>query len=333
MMAASATPQDEVPALLGAEGLQDDRVLALVVTFEPELAVLERCIRALRGQGLQVLLVDNGSRNAERVAELARTNGCRLIGNATNRGIARALNQGLAAARVRGMRWLWTFDQDTEILPTARKAMTRVIENLRARDHVALVGIAHIDRQTGRDYQSNSRISGPTGEIQVSAVITSGCMVNVDAANELGAFDERLFIDGVDHEFCMRARCNGWRLLRAVDSAAIHSMGELKRHELGPIVLHSTNHSALRRYYMARNTLAIVFRYSLRAPGQCLRLLAVLGATALTIALFERQKLVKITALVLGVMAYCRGESGAAPARVVERLRRPPSPPSLGDGT
>lgn len=48
---------------------------------------------------------------------------------------------------------------------------------------------------------------------EVKLAITSGSILNVTIAKQLGSFDENLFIDEVDSEFCYRAQKMDIRLL------------------------------------------------------------------------------------------------------------------------
>lgn len=296
------------------------KVLAVVVTYNPD-ANFAAHLAALTAQVDQVVVIDNGSVNVAAVQEAVQRTGCMFMTNRANLGVARALNQGLALARERGIAWLWTFDQDTEILSDAWPAIADVVQGL-PMDRIALVGMSYRDRQTGRDYRAATAAIGEAAWIKVDSTITSGCLVNVAVAQQLGGFDERLFLDGVDIEFCIRCQRSDLNILKVTASVALHSLGHLKRHRVLGMTLHSTNHSALRRYYMARNTLRIVFRHGLTAPWQCLRLLLVLGATTFTVIVFEAHKRAKMAALLSGVVGFFRGEAGRASDMLIARLDR-----------
>ncbi|MBL0421207.1 glycosyltransferase [Ramlibacter sp. AW1] len=294
-------------------------LLAAVICYEPDLGQLTAGLSALRVEGLDVLVIDNGSQAQERIRKIAESLKCRWVANSDNRGIATAINQALAVATDLEVPWLWTFDQDTEILQGAARAMRLVLSDPKVVGRAALVGMRFIDRQTGADYGQPSS-SHDESVHEVDSVITTGCATRVAAVVGVGGADERLFIDGVDHDLAIRCRLAGWRILRAPGSVARHSLGHLRRHRLLGITLHSTNHSALRRYFMARNTLRIVAAHGLREPRLCLRLVAVLAATVVTVALFEACKGRKLRALFEGVRSFCLNEYGPAPSRVVSRL-------------
>lgn len=299
------------------EALPPPRVLGAVVTYEPDASWVDH-LQALRQQLETVVVIDNGSSNIAAIEAAAAQAGCLLIRNQSNLGIAQAMNQGLALAQEKGVNWLWTFDQDTMIAPGAWSAMAEVLADLQPEHRFAVLGMAHRDRQTRQDYGPQPDADQRWFDIPVT--ISSGSLLWVPAARQLGGFDERLFIDGVDHEYCLRCRQRSWRVVKVPASQATHSLGALQAHRVLGLRLHSTNHKALRRYYMARNTAWIVRHYFRSDAKTCLRLLAVLGATVLTVALFETGRRAKLRAVAHGLADFWRGHFGPAPPELVARL-------------
>lgn len=69
-------------------------VAAVIVTFE-SAPVLDECLSAVVDRAAEVIVVDNASRDTS--CAVAKRYPVRLIANATNRGFAAAVNQGIAA--------------------------------------------------------------------------------------------------------------------------------------------------------------------------------------------------------------------------------------------
>jgi glycosyltransferase involved in cell wall biosynthesis len=70
---------------------------SVVIPTKDRPEKLERCLAALRGQAAEIVVVDDGSSDAELVAEIVRQAGARLV-RLEGRGPAAARNAGVAAA-------------------------------------------------------------------------------------------------------------------------------------------------------------------------------------------------------------------------------------------
>jgi rhamnosyltransferase len=101
------------------------------------------------------------------------------------------------------------------------------------------------------------------GGMDIDYLITSGSVVNLTLFDEIGGFDEALFIDEVDLEYCYRAKTKGYKIIKFTHIFLQHSLGKisyfrsLKSGKLTPRTLHSP----LRVYYMLRNYLYVAKLY------------------------------------------------------------------------
>src|SRR5450830_1343914 len=96
-------------------GDPDATVVAVVVTFAPDLDATSRLLQALAAQVAHVIVVDNGS-PAETVTALREalsTTTGELISLAENVGIAAAQNVGITRARAGGATHILLSDQDS----------------------------------------------------------------------------------------------------------------------------------------------------------------------------------------------------------------------------
>jgi len=186
-----------------------------------------------------------------------------LVENADNRGIATALNQGLQRARDWGCTWLLTLDQDS--LPREDMVETLLSVANECGDEVAVIGGNYFD---ARNAQTKVGTQGPGTWLEQKTVITSGSLVRVRATAVLGGFRDDYFIDQVDHEFCLRTRAYGGRVVVTRQVVMTHSVGEEGGARL-PLLGRLPRHSALRRYYIVRNSLWIIREYAIREPAWC----------------------------------------------------------------
>ena len=91
--------------------------------------------------------------------------------------------------------------------------------------------------------------------IETDFLITSGTIVNVNVWALLGGFDETMFIDSVDFDFCIAARNAGYKIYKTNKTNILHEVGHSRIvNFLGKEEL-ILNHSCQRYYYIIRNTI------------------------------------------------------------------------------
>lgn len=283
-------------------------VLAAVVTYHPDQG-LEQRLSAIGAQADALLIVDNGSPDIQRIEVAAAQAGGRVIANGSNLGVAAALNQAAAAAR--RFEWLAMFDQDSVVPPGAITDMLALWRNHPARDQIGVLAMSRRDAATGRDYHRSGDIISETDDWRsVRAAITSGSLVRIDVLERLGGFAERLFIDGVDQEFCLRARAAGWLVVESRRTVMTHRLGAISSKRLlgheGPL----SNHGPDRRFYITRNTLEICLRGRGLDPVWRRRAFWHLARESLAVALLENERGAKINAMADGVWRFVRGRFG-----------------------
>jgi len=93
--------------------------------------------------------------------------------------------------------------------------------------------------------------------VEAAFLIASGCLIDRAALDTVGAMNEAWFIDHIDLEWGLRARRAGYALYGIVGAGLSHSLGDRTQNIPGrPRDVHI--HSAVRNYYMARNTVLLI---------------------------------------------------------------------------
>lgn len=170
-----------------------------------------------------------------------------------NKGIAVRLNQAALLALQDGFSFLLTMDQDSNFNGNEAEHYQNCILHLIEIDKVAMAGL-EFTRPISNANCSYER---------VSELITSGSVVNLNLFEVIGGFDENLFIDYVDHEYCYRAKVKGYEVLKFTHIFLQHSVGEASN-KRSLITLKSSPrsfHSPTRIYYMVRNFLYVNKKY------------------------------------------------------------------------
>jgi len=201
-----------------------------------------------------VVLVDNTEQPY--LVDRQRPSGCELITLGRNTGIAHAQNAGIAAAVAAGADVIAFFDQDSRIEPGFLPALVAPL-NVGTPDIVSPLycdDTSEVELPSVRVNRYGMarpvRRGDSSGPYSVDVVISSGTAATKEVFDVAGTFDEGLFIDFVDTEWCLRCRSKQISI-RVVPAAVMrHRIGS-KSINLGVATIFV--HSPVRCYYQLRN--------------------------------------------------------------------------------
>lgn len=288
-------------------------ICGCVVTYHPEPRFPEN-FTGLMSEVPKWLIIDNRSSDGERRRLRSFTSASvELIENTENVGVASALNQAARRARELGFEWLLTFDQDSHPSADFLAKLISAYRGTPERDRIGMIGSNFLMEGTGLPFYPSESTDAAT--VEQASLITSGSMLSLKAFASVGPFRDDLFVDGVDSEFCLRLRRHGFKVVATITPAMRHNFGELRIHPLLWKRPRITHHSALRRYYMTRNGLVIAREYWHADRRWVMLSLKVLAAGFLGAMLFERHKIKKLGATLLGVIDAIRGRMGRVDVR------------------
>ena len=277
-------------------------ICAVIVTYHPDACFSDH-VECIARQVGQVVVVDNHSDSVS-VSMLQDT--CKelkveLILNDCNLGVAAALNQGVNLAHEMAFSWALLFDQDTRPLDFLVHTLAAVYKGYPEKDRLAVIGSNYYEGDGGRvSYESGSAANCLW--MTQKAVITSGSLLSVSVFREIGPFRDELFIDNVDHEYCLRARGRGLDVVVTCTPVMMHSIGAVTWHNFLWRKAKTSNHSALRRYYMARNDIVIAKEYLSTEPVWVLGKLYSRFRSIILICFFEKNKLAKLKLSAFGFL-------------------------------
>jgi rhamnosyltransferase len=280
--------------------LNHDNICAVIVTYQPDLDFVNRLKNILR-QFAHAVIVDNASRDGSlSLLKSLSADDVNIIFNEKNFGIAKALNQGIFWAKENNYEFVITFDQDSEILESRTNILFDTWNSL-DNDKVAVLGVNHIDANSHEIYfkrKSKNKVF-----VVRKTVIASGSLININTFYKVGSFREEFFIDGVDHEFCLKARSKGFEVLMIIEPFLIHAMGKRKAHHL-PICkklsIVSTNYDPQRWYYMTRNRIRLVIEYFFKDTWAISKTVLFLGSIT-NMLFFETRRMKKLKYVFLGL--------------------------------
>jgi rhamnosyltransferase len=216
------------------------------------------------------------------------------LGNGNNVGIAAALNAGVKWSIKNGFSHLLTLDQDSFFLEGHLSNFRNRIKCSKILD----VGIfcPNIDNR------GHLLVESAESFVKVPDSITSGSIFPLKTFIECGLFEEELFIDAVDYEFCYRIFSNK-RLLTIIFPEIILN------HEVGyPTVIRfgfiTDNYSAFRTYHIVRNHIVMWRRYphmfQLHYKKTLLKVHIVYRFAKILIG--EQDKFAKLKSIIVGII-------------------------------
>lgn len=285
--------------------MQNNQICGVFVTFCATQEVVAR-INALFLQGVGAVVVVDNTPFPPFFSDLsleAFVKSPTIITNRKNLGIARALNQGCFEALRQGYRWATTLDQDTAVNGFFVRDLLTVYEQIVVHDRkIAVLGANYVDRNMGRPAHN---VIASKSASKVKDVITSGSLMSLEVFAELTGFDERMFIDMVDTDYCFRARRAGYSVWRTSAILMQHSIGNVSPCCIAGFQFTLPNHLPERRYYIFRNTLLVVRRYGLIDPAWAIGLLfEYLPKLAVKACIFENKRFANFKFICLGIFDF-----------------------------
>jgi len=254
----------------------------------------------VNGLDLLVMVDNTGKSNAQLVADLLKLEWVEYICNDSNAGIASALNTGASRALENGCDFLLTMDQDSFFNGDDFQSYLKKLEVL----DVATLGIL------SPSHDQDDKENAAALSIETDIVMTSGNLVNLEAYRKKGAFLEDLFIDHVDHEYCLRLRSGGYKIMIDSSTSLNHRLGELKHVKImDSTVFRFISHSPERAYYMIRNGAYVAGKYKEVFPS-FFRKNLVLSLKELVKIFFESDKIKRIRLYFLALKHARKGRLG-----------------------
>ena len=232
------------------------KIAGIVIVYYPDFKKLLFNIGTFVDKIEQLFIIFNSPVSNENINDLnSRYLNLQFIINNENIGIAAALNQTAQKALNLGYEWLLTMDQDSGFLSVEFfKAFERNIDQ-----NIAIFS-------PNPELSGDAKVENTDTTEEILCAITSGSLLNLKIWNKIGGFEEKLFIDEVDNDYCLKAISSGFKIIRFVNIPLVHELGQNKTvlflFKKYTIIIHPP----LRNYYIFRNNLYIFSKYKKEFP-------------------------------------------------------------------
>ena len=245
------------------------KTAAVIVGYNPEYAVMYQLLDSVSTQVDTLILIDNGGAEAFCAFEVNGAVNFIYIDAGRNTGLGCGLNIGCRIAIEQGSDYIALFDQDSapphDLIANLLSSHLGIAEK---QINCAAIGPVYYDRREHdikyfnfyREVDDNittiSPLSSDERMIQVDALITSGMLIRSSVLSNGLYFDEGLFVEYTDSEWCFRVRHAGYQLFADMHVVMPHTPAESPAVRLFGLSFY--RYSPVRRYYWYRNTLILL---------------------------------------------------------------------------
>lgn len=267
-------------------------ICAGVVLYNPEISRLKENIDAYITDVEMVYFFDNASSNICEIETLLLEYGSKvhLIKYSKNMGIAFALNRIMEKAKLDGMQWVLTMDQDSVC---QAGMLSEFAKHIFIKDVGIICPFILMRGGTRKDYEGR-----PLTEY-IDQCITSASLTRIEAWEKSGGFDEYLFIDFVDMQINACMKKIGYKILRCNNVFLLQEFAS----ESNEIIIfghhiYNYNYPEMRLYYRGRNAVYCSYKYDWFFTSKYVNHFFLV--TILKIILFQKNKLKKMMAISRG---------------------------------
>lgn len=231
----------------------------ILITYNPNIGLLENCIKSICNDVRNIYVLDNGSNNFEFDKTIDNV---KFIKLQENMGIAYAQNIGMKEALKNNAEYILLSDQDT-VYP--ENYINNMLKTFSSNNDICAITPLFKDangKKTNDGFYKKSfwfakQFFPDSGNYEVFQTIASGKIIKTPCLNTIGLMDENLFIDWVDYEWCWRARKKGYKIIGNANVIIEHQLGDSSK----DVGFREVNlRSPIRHYYITRNAFHLALR-------------------------------------------------------------------------
>lgn len=238
-----------------------NEVICVLVLYNSNMDLLSKVISSILPQ-VDLLWISDNSIKPLHLPLIVEESPCIIYRKMPgNIGIAAAQNCGVKYAIENDFKYLFFLDQDS-ISPAniINELLLKYYYLSSSSITVGAVGPRAFNRCENKEYRGSLKKGKKINDeiTEVSELISSASLIAVSNFEKVGLMDEKLFIDGVDHEWCWRAKLKmGGRFFIVETMKLSHHLGEGDRYFLWKKVPIPTS---FRTYYQYRNYFILLRR-------------------------------------------------------------------------
>lgn len=260
------------------------KILAIIVTYYPDKALLVENIKAIIDSVDKILLWENTPADESLKYRLPQNKKIEYVSNYIN-SISYALNYGWKYANEKGYDCLLTMDQDS------------VWESFDA--FLDMVSSRYGDNMIYAPVIAPGKYDDKESFV-VDWTITSGMLVPISVLNQVGGYCELFNIDGIDMDFCLKAKEHNISVVILRNGVLHQRYGTpMVRYIMGKRITCS-NYMPYRLFEIIYSHIVIFFVHNISIRSRIWIIRQCMVDIPLKILLFEDNKIQKIKAICSG---------------------------------
>ncbi|WP_289027937.1 glycosyltransferase family 2 protein [uncultured Paraglaciecola sp.] len=223
---------------------------ATIILYKPDLVMVQALLNATLQQVDTISIIDNSPIPVDIVFDKSRFHYHHFPSNI---GVAAAHNIGLKDLKAAGCIYGLLLDQDSRFDDdfAFRLSSLMVASKVENRPLVAIgprIICSFSEKSIKPRVQREVAVYDEL--VCVTQIISSGMMIDLSQLDKIGFKDESLYIDGVDHEWCWRAKQHNMLVAVAEKVEMVHRLGDSRSKFAG--ITYKVG-SPVRLYYQFRN--------------------------------------------------------------------------------
>lgn len=235
-------------------------IVALVSVYHPTDAMVSK-IDAIAAQTDRTYICDNSPASHDNLfAPLIAEGRAVYVWFGENLGLSRGFNRILKNGD-----YPWSpedyvlfFDQDSAIAPGHVEELASCFAQLKHQNRpVGCIGPAYYNTSSGRVEMPRSKEEISHGIYAVSSIITSSMLTTYGVLQQVGFWNERIFLDMADWDLCWRIQKAG-KLCCLTEKPVLHHSVGCGEKQIGPLRLRVG--APFREYYQIRDCLHLLFQ-------------------------------------------------------------------------
>jgi len=283
---------------VGSEAGGNGQVCAIIIAYDSCLAHLEKILSVVASE-CTIIVADNSEdpKKAKKIEQCVLASHGTYIGMRGNAGIAAAQNMAIRVALEMETNFLLLLDDDC--LPQPGMVAILLGCAIKFQNRAVVSAVALDDRKV-----DVSNVRGTKGTLVACRDLTSsGTLIPKVIFEQVGFFDQSLFVDGVDFDWGWRALALGIPLYITRDTYIGHRRGEYSIAGCIPVP------APIRHYYQFRNMPVLMFRTHTPVAWRCTRIIK-LPVKIILIALLMPRRVERLRYALAGLRDAICGFSG-----------------------